>query len=192
MGRIEDWKTREVGGACLFEKLRGKARSGVASNDGEVPKLQRTASDDEQGKPRLPPTKGVQESGDGYAPNSSRKRRALRTDSVEALQDYPEGIEPVRSLRDDWREIRGLGYALIFETLKTALLILVVLVRLGAAGARNVERWLGEEVLLEGHKKEDSAEKKDSTRKESLTDDKRRDNQRITDDTTETTNLTDH
>ena len=108
---IKDWKTRKVGGAFLFEKSRGKTEREViggrrlhcafASDDGEVPKLQQTASDDEQGKPRLPPTKGVHESGGGYALNSSWKRRALRTDSVEALRDCLEGIELVRNLRDD-------------------------------------------------------------------------------------------
>jgi hypothetical protein len=120
----------------------------------------------------------VQEADDGYAPNSSQKRRALRTNSVKALRNCPEGIELVRSLRSNCQEIGGLGYALIFETLTTTLLILLALVRLGAAGAKHVGKWLDEEALLKGsngeHKREGLTDEESLTDKtENLTDDRK-------------------
>jgi hypothetical protein len=142
---MENWKMREVGSAYLLEKLRGKAeREAIgdrrlqrviagddeqepklhptASYDDEEPRLQCTASDDDREEPKLRPTNN------GYAPNSSRKRRRSCAKGVEALQDSPKVIEPVRSQEDDWREARGLGYALILELLRATLLILPMIV----------------------------------------------------------------
>ena len=67
--------------------------------------------------------------------------------SVGTLRGCPEGIGPVRGLKDDFQEIGSLGYALIFETLRTTLLILLVIVRVGAAGAGYVEKWLDDEAI---------------------------------------------
>ena len=132
---IRDWKTGEVGGACLFEKSRGKTVKGAIVGR----KLQCIVADDDDEEPRLRPTTG------GYAPNSSRKRRVLRTNDVGTLRDCSEGIEPVGRLRDDCWEIGSLGYALTFETLRTALLICLVIVRLAAAGAKHVGKLLDED-----------------------------------------------
>ena len=60
--------------------------------------------------------------------------------SVGTLQDCLEGIGPVRGLKDDFQEIGSLRYTLIFETLRTTLLILLAIVRVGAAGAGYVEK----------------------------------------------------
>jgi len=70
MDCIKDWKTGEVGGAYLFEKLRGKAEKEVGGR-----RLRQVATnDDGEGlrlEPRLRPTKGVCKSNSGYGPNSS-------------------------------------------------------------------------------------------------------------------------
>jgi hypothetical protein len=42
-------------------------------------------------------------------------------------------------------EIWGLGHALAFEMLITTLLILLVIVRLGAAYAKHINKWLDAE-----------------------------------------------
>jgi len=140
MDCIKDWKTGEVGGAYLFEKSRGKAEKEVMGGR----RLRQVATDDDgEGlrlEPRLRPTKGVR-------PNSSRKRSKLDAGSVGTLRDCPESIGPVRGLKDDFQEIGSLGYALIFETLRTTLLILLVIVRVGAAGAGYVEKWLDDEAI---------------------------------------------
>ena len=60
--------------------------------------------------------------------------------SVKTLQGCLEGIGLVRGLKDDFQEIGGLRYTLIFKTLKTTLLILLVIVRVGAVGAGYIER----------------------------------------------------
>jgi hypothetical protein len=105
MSCTRDWEAGEVGSAYLFEKLRGKtereaikdrrlheAIPDTSDSGNSEPKLQCTASDGEGEKLKLRP---IQESSDSYAPNSSRRRRRLCTDSVEALQNRPEGIELV-------------------------------------------------------------------------------------------------
>jgi len=115
----------------------GRRLRQVATNDdGEEPRLE----------PRLRPTKGVCS---GYRPNSSQKRSKLDAGSVRTLRDCLEGIGPVGGLKDDFQEIGGLGYALIFETLRTTLLILLAIVRVGALGAGYVERWLDDEAIGE-------------------------------------------
>jgi len=73
----------------------------------------------------------------------------LDASSVETLQDCLEGIGLVGGFKDDFQEIGGLGYALIFETLRTTLLILLAIVRVGALGAGYVERWLDDEAIGE-------------------------------------------
>jgi len=73
----------------------------------------------------------------------------LDASSVRTLRDCPESIGPVRGLKDDFQEIGGLRYALIFETLRTTLLILLAIVRVGALGAGYVERWLDDEAIGE-------------------------------------------
>jgi hypothetical protein len=55
-----------------------------------------------------------------------------RGNSVEALRDRPKSVKPVRKRGNDWKEIGGLGYALI----------LLAIVRLGASGAEYVGSWL--------------------------------------------------
>jgi hypothetical protein len=178
-----------VGGAYLPEELGGKTeREAIegrrlleaipnASDSGDSePKLHCTASNSEGKEPKLRPT---QESSSGYAPNSSRKRRELRTIGVEALQDRPKSVEPVGNRRNSWQELWGLGYALSFELLRATLLISLVLVRLGAAGAECVGRWLDERELVgerkEGAFTDDFAEETDlvvnPTVRENLTDD---------------------
>jgi hypothetical protein len=148
MGCTENWNAREVGSAYLFEKLRGRVEreaikgrrlQHTVANDDDGPKLRCTASDSEEEGLKLRP---AQEFRDSYAPNSSRKRRKLRTDSVEALWNYLEGIKLVGKQDDDRKEIRDLGYVLIFKTLRAILLILLAIVQLGAVGAGQVERWL--------------------------------------------------
>jgi hypothetical protein len=106
-GCTGSWKAEKVGGAYLSEKLRGKAereatgerrlQHAVAGGGDDGPKLRSTASDSEGKEPKLRPT---QESSSGYAPNSSRKRRELRTIGVKALQDRPKSIEPVGNRRN--------------------------------------------------------------------------------------------
>jgi len=126
-----------VGGAYLFEKLRGRAEKEViggrrlrqvaTNNNSEGPRLEPRL------EPRLRPTKGVR-------PNSSQKRSKLDAGSVRTLRDCPESIRPVRGLKDDFQEIGGLRYTLIFKTLRTTLLILLVIVRVGAVGAGYIKR----------------------------------------------------
>jgi len=148
MDCIKDWKTGEVGGAYLFEKSRGKAEKEVMGGR----RLRQVATDDDGEGPRLEPrlelrlrpTKGVCS---GYGPNSSWKRSKLDAGSVGTLRDCPESIGPVRGLKDDFQEIGSLGYALIFETLRTTLLILLAIVRVGAVGAGYVEKWLDDKVI---------------------------------------------
>jgi len=129
-----------VGGAYLFEKLRGKAEKEVGeqrlqqvatNNNGKGPRLEPRL------ELRLHPTKRVCSS---YRPNSSQKRSKLDASSVRTLRDCPESIRPVRGLKDDFQEIGGLRYALIFETLRTTLLILLVIVRVGAVRAGYIKR----------------------------------------------------
>jgi len=94
-----------VGGAYLFEKLRGKAEKEVggrrlrqvaANNDGEGLRLELRL------ELRLRPTKGVCKSNSGYGPNSSWKRSKLDAGSVRMLWDCLESIGPVRGLKDDF------------------------------------------------------------------------------------------
>jgi len=73
----------------------------------------------------------------------------LDAGSVKTLQDCLEGIGPVGGLKDDFQEIGGLGYALIFKTLRTTLLILLAIVRVGALGAGYIERWLDDKAIGE-------------------------------------------
>ena len=107
-----------------------KLHCSVVDDDGTEPKLRPTAND--------------------YTPNSSRKRRVLRTSSVGALRDCSEDIELVGNSKDEWKEIEGLKHALAVETLRTTLLIFLVIVRLGAAWAKHVEEWLGMRGLQKG------------------------------------------
>ena len=67
--------------------------------------------------------------------------------SVRTLRDCLESIRPVRGLKDDFQEIGSLRYTLIFKTLRTTLLILLVIVRVGAVGAGYVEKWLDDEAI---------------------------------------------
>jgi hypothetical protein len=140
--KMTDWGTTKVGSAYLPEKQRGKSERVAVRHR----KLQSGVADNDKTEPKLRPT-------DNYAPNSSWKRRALRTDNVETLQDCqncqdcPEAIKLVRNSKDDWTEIGTLGYALALETLRTTLLILLVIVQLGAAWARHLETWLDAEGL---------------------------------------------
>jgi hypothetical protein len=120
--KATEWETTKVGSAYLPENQRGKSERVAVRHR----KLQSGVADNDKTEPKLRPT-------DNYAPNSSRKRRALRTDNVKTLQDCPEAIKLVGNSKDDWTEIGTLGYALAFETLRTTLLILLVIVRLGAA-----------------------------------------------------------
>jgi len=78
MDCIKDWKTGEVGGAYLFEKLRGKAEKEVGgrrlrqvatNNDGEGLRLELKL--ELRLELRLRPTKGVCKSNSSYGPNSS-------------------------------------------------------------------------------------------------------------------------
>jgi hypothetical protein len=69
-----------VGSAYLPEKQR-REEGRVAVRHETEPKLRPTTSD--------------------YAPNSSRKRRALRTDNIGALQDCQEDIRLVKNSKDD-------------------------------------------------------------------------------------------
>jgi len=64
----------------------------------------------------------------------------LDASSVRTLRDCLESIRPVRGLKDDFQEIGSLRYTLIFKTLRTTLLILLVIVRVGAVGAGYVEK----------------------------------------------------
>jgi hypothetical protein len=124
-----EWKNTKVGSAYLPEKQRGKAGGETVVHR----KLQHSVADDVETEPKLRPIDN------NYAPDLSRKRRSLHTDNVEALQDcrncLKDGLEDIRlvgNLKDDWREIGILGYALAFETLRATLLILLAIVRLGA------------------------------------------------------------
>ena len=67
--------------------------------------------------------------------------------SVRTLWDCLEGIRLVRGLKDDFQEIGSLRYTLIFKTLRTTLLILLVIVRVGVVGAGYIEKWLDEEAI---------------------------------------------
>jgi len=91
----------EVGGAYLSEKLRGKAEKEAIKGR----RLQHVATNNEDKGPRLEPklcpTKGAHKSDSSYGPNSSRKRSKLHANSVEAPQDCPKDIEPVKGLKDD-------------------------------------------------------------------------------------------
>jgi hypothetical protein len=118
-----------VGSAYLPEKQRGKTR--VATIKGR--KLRPTTNDGSGKEPKLHLMEDTLLGPVSYAPNSSQKRRALRTSNVRALRDCPEGIELVGNPKDKWREIGSLRHALAIETLRTTLLILLVIVRLGAA-----------------------------------------------------------
>jgi len=89
----------------------------------------------------------VCKSNSGYGPNSSRKRSKLDAGSVRTLRDCLEGIGLVGGLKDDFQEIGGLRYALIFKTLRTTLLILLAIVRVGAVGAGYIEKWLDDEAI---------------------------------------------
>jgi hypothetical protein len=112
---IEDRKTGKVGSAYLPERLRGKAereaigdrrlQRAIAGDDEQEPKLHPTASYDDE-ELRLQCAADREEpklrlTNNGYAPNSSRKRRRSCAKGVEALQDSPKVIEPVRSQEDD-------------------------------------------------------------------------------------------
>jgi len=89
-----DCKTGEVGGAYLFEKSRGKAEKEVGGR-----RLRQVATNDDSEGPRLEPRLRPTS---GYGPNSSRKRSKLDASSIGTLQDCPEGIRPVRGLKDDF------------------------------------------------------------------------------------------
>ena len=56
--------------------------------------MQRSVVDDDRTELKLHLTSD-------YAPNSSRKRRVLRTSNVKVLQDCLEDIELVRNLEDE-------------------------------------------------------------------------------------------
>jgi len=64
----------------------------------------------------------------------------LDASSIRTLWDCLEGIRLVGGLKDDFQEIGGLRYALIFKTLRTTLLILLVIVRVGAIRAGYIKR----------------------------------------------------
>jgi len=91
----------EVGSAYLSEKLRGKAEKEAIKGQ----RLQHVVTDGEDKGPRLEPklrlTKGVHKSDSSYRPNSSWKRSKLHVNSVEAPQDCPKDIKPVKGLKDD-------------------------------------------------------------------------------------------
>jgi len=64
----------------------------------------------------------------------------LDAGSVRTLRGCLEGIGLVRGLKDNFQEIGSLRYTLIFKTLRTTLLILLVIVRVGAIGAGYIKR----------------------------------------------------
>jgi hypothetical protein len=96
-------------------------------------KLRPTTSNRKEKDPKLHLTNKSLWEPVSYVPNSSQKRRILCMSDVKALQDYLEGIKLVGNLKDEWKEIGSLGHALAIKTLRTTLLILLMIVQLGAA-----------------------------------------------------------
>src|SRR3981081_568410 len=90
--KTTDWKTTKVGSAYLFEKPQSGAR--------KIPRLS-DITDDDDAELKLCPTSN-------HTPNASQKRRLLRTDNVETLQDCQsclKDVELVGNSKDDWKEI---------------------------------------------------------------------------------------
>ena len=142
----------EVGSAYLSKKLRGKTEKEVISRQ----RLQYVTTSNKAKGPRLEPklclTKGVHKSNSSYKLNSSQKRSKLHANSVKALQDCLKDIKPVKGLKDNQVEIKGLRYALVFEMLRTTLLIWLVIVQIGTAKARYVKKQLDRKVIREQDK----------------------------------------
>jgi hypothetical protein len=146
----------EVGGAYLFETPRSGVRKiprlPDATNDNAQYNDGTYYTDDAHCKPKEDDN-GAHYTGDArYEPNTSQRRglhsqqRQPRASNATTVQSYVESVRSVGEPKNDWREIWGLSHALIFELLRTTLLILLVIVRLGTAGARHVKRWVDEEV----------------------------------------------
>ena len=156
------WKTAKVGGACLFEKPRSGAwkvprLSDITSGDDDC------AYDDDCDSGAWNAMKNQcqldsnDDSGAGYTnetryqPNTSRKRRPRAM----TVQSHVGSARPIQK-QNDWTEIWDLGHTLAFETLRTILLVLLVIVQLGAVWAKHVEEWLNARELQEGSRKHES------------------------------------
>jgi len=71
------------------------------------------------------------------------------------VQSHVGSARPIQK-QNDWTEIWDLGHTLAFETLRTILLVLLVIVQLGAVWAKHVEEWLNARELQERSRKHES------------------------------------
>ena len=97
---------------------------------------------DDKLEPNLHPAAAVLAFGEGYAPNTSKLRRRRQVEAAKVLRGRLEAVEPVRERRNDWWELWGLSQGLVFEVLRTALIIGLIIVRLSTASAEKVGEWL--------------------------------------------------
>lgn len=157
--RAMDWEDTKVGDAYLFEKFKDRAKRGAQSYAFGMPRFSDIVDCDDD---------ACYNSGAGYTnqtcykPNTSLKRRPRARDAV-TVQSHVKSIKPIRK-QNDWMEIWDLGHALAFEMLRLALLVLLLIMRLGAVWARHFKTWLDARGLQKGFRRcEGGAEDSNAT-----------------------------
>ena len=135
----------EVGGAYLFET----PRSGVRKMPKFPDSIDRTSDDDDHYDSGAYKPKNTNNA--RYKPNTSR-RRCPRAGTTMTSLNHVESTRPIGKPRNDWREIRDLSHALLFETLQLVLILSMTIVRVSMALAESVARWLDERMPEVGTK----------------------------------------
>jgi hypothetical protein len=147
--KTTDWRTANVGSAYLFEK----PRSGVR----KIPRFSDIADDNDYCDDDARCDSGASYADETrYQPNTSRKRRP-RASCAMIVKGHVGNTKPIRK-QNDWTEIWSLGNNLAFEMLRTTLLVLLAIVRLGAAWAKHMNKWLDTEGSQNEGYKADSAD----------------------------------
>jgi hypothetical protein len=63
------------------------------------------------------------------------------------VRSHIGSIRPVRKLTDNWNEIQGLSYDLLFEALRLVLIFSLTIVQIGTAFTESVGRWFDKGML---------------------------------------------
>src|ERR1700738_2356448 len=151
--KTTDWNTTKVGSAYLFEKPQSGAR--------KIPRFSDiTAVDDDHAYDadcdsgaRKAMKNRCQPDGDDdsayytddarYKPKTIWQQRS-HARHVIAASRHVGSAQPVRKLTDDWNEIRGLSYNLLFEAVSLLLIVSLIVVRIGAAFMESVGKRFDE------------------------------------------------
>jgi hypothetical protein len=147
--------TAKVGDASLFEKPRSGARkiprfSNIIDNDDHCAY---NASCDSSACNAIKSQCQLDSDDDSayytddacYKPKTTWQRQPCAS-YVIAAPSHLGSAQPVRKLTDDWKEIQGLSYDLLFEVLRLVLLVSLTIVRISTALIKSIgtqfDKWM--------------------------------------------------